>query len=252
MFTFSQFIYLFEAKLEDIKRGIANRHKAETGEDINPDELHDVVTKAKKIPGVDLTKSSYRELKDKVDPGIKEIYHDHRTEVTINHVTRKDTCTREYGHGVTNWCVSATGKGNLFDDYGKGGKRFFTVHHENPNTGEEYILGMHEHEKGTIRDSRNNEAYSTTDIHPDVLKAMAKTPELAKINIMSNNPHFKPTEEQFSQNIDAALDSKNPETVKKAVHHPNASIDKLKEISEKHPVSKVRIQAKIALEKRKG
>ena len=181
MLTFKQYITLLEAKLDDIKRGIANRHKAETGEDIPPDELHDVVTKAKKIPGVDLTKSSYRELKDKVNPGIKQIYHDPKTGVTINHVTRKDACTKEYGHGKTNWCVAATGEGNLFDRYGEGGKNFFTVHHKDPDTGKVSIYGIHEHERGIVRNEKNERAVPP----PDVLKAMAKTKELTGINIIS-------------------------------------------------------------------
>jgi len=48
-----------------------------------------VFHKTKEIPDINLTKSSFRELKDKVEPGIKEIYHNSKTGVTINHVTKK-------------------------------------------------------------------------------------------------------------------------------------------------------------------
>jgi hypothetical protein len=182
MKTFKQFIVLLEAKLDDIKRGIANRHKVETGEDVDPDELHDVVTKAKKIPGVNLTKSSFSELKNKVDPGIKQIHHDPKTGVTINHVTRKDACVKGYGHGKTSWCVSATGVGNLFDTYGKIGNssRFFTIHHKNQKTGVENVYGAHEYENA-IRNAKNEDV--TSKVHPDMMKAMAQTPELSKINM---------------------------------------------------------------------
>ena len=238
MLTFNQFIYLFEAKLDEIITGIADRHKKETGEDIPPDELHDVVTKAKKIPGVDLTKSSYRELKDKVDPGIKQIYHDPKTGVTINHVTRKDACTKEYGHGKTNWCVAATGEGNLFDQYGEGGEKFFTVHHKNPDTGEVKIYGMHEHEigmpyypKGSIRDS-GNEDTSINNVHPDVLKAMAKTKELFGINIVTGNPHFKPT----SDDITDAMKHRDGNVARAALsNYPNKITPKHIDMAMKHP-----------------
>ena len=214
MMTFKQFIVLLEAKLDDIERGIANRHKVETGEDVDPDELHRVVTKAKEIPGVDLTKSSFSDLRNKVDPGIKQIYHDPKAGVTINHVTRKDTCVKGYGHGKTSWCVSATGKDNLFNTYRKGG-RFFTIHHKDPETGEENVYGAHEHEYGAIRNAKNEDV--TNEVHPDILKAMGKTPELSRINILNKNPHISP------DHITQALDDEDAYVRRAAISHPNAT-----------------------------
>jgi len=217
MKTFKQFIVLLEAKLDDIKRGIAKRHEAETGEVVNPDELHRVVTKAMKIPGVDLTKNSFSELRNKIDPGVKQIYHVPKAGVTINHVTRKDACVKGYGHGKTSWCVSTTGEKNLFDHYGEEDERFFTIHHKNPETGVESVYGAHEHENGIIRDAKNEDV--TSKVHPDILKAMAQTPELGKINVRNKNLYTTP------KDISDALRSKSYPLRFAAISHPNANGD---------------------------
>lgn len=205
MLSFSQFTQLNEATLDDIKRGIANRHKQETGHEPDPAELHDVVTKAKKIPGLDIGKHSFNELKDKVDPGIKLIHHNPDTGVSIHEVTRKDACVKGYGHGKTNWCVAATGEGNEFEKYGQGGKRFFTIHEKDPITKVERVYGVHEHEKGVIRGNRNNPI--TKEAHPNILKAMAQTPQMKKVNLMMNNPLSRFSKKDLSH----ALEDSNPD-----------------------------------------
>ena len=130
-------------------------------------------------------------------------------------VTKKDSCVKGYGHGKTNWCVSATGRGNLFNEYGKYGKKFFTIHHKDPKTGKENVYGAHEDEGGVIRDKNNDDVMDK--VHPDVWKAMSKTPELSNINLMSKNPHTTP------EHITKALDHEDVNVRYSAIQHPNVT-----------------------------
>jgi hypothetical protein len=156
---------------------------------------------------LDSMEASVAKLKAKkaAKEDVKILHHDPKTGVTIKHVRTKEACQKGYGGGKTNWCTAASGSGNLFDSYGKSGKKMITIHHG------ETVYGVHEHEGGVIRDVENNEvSHQQRDsnnkrgpqqIHPDISKAMAKTPELTKINLVSENPHFEPTQEH----IDAAM-----------------------------------------------
>lgn len=147
-----------------------------------------------------------RELKQDTET----LHNDPEKNIQINHVKTRQACETGYGGGKTNWCVAAGGKGNRFDAYGKKGDKMFTVHHGDK------VYGMHEHELGTIRDSKNNEI-DADDMHPDVLKAMAKVPEMSKINVMSRNPHTS------AEHLDKALNDKDLEIRHKAISHPNVT-----------------------------
>ena len=206
MLSFRQFIYLTEAKARDIIRGIVDRHIDKRKKDITDEDRKPHIERA--------TKAYNEALKHKVNPSgfktideleqataqvkkskeqkqasksdIQTIHHDPKTGVTIKQVNTKDACIKEYGGGKTNWCVAATGEGNLYDRYGEGGKKFFTIHH-NGN-----VYGAHEYEKGIIRNTENKSVKP-----PDVVyKEMANTPKLSKINILSQNPHT--TEEHIT------------------------------------------------------
>ena len=143
----------------------------------------------------------------------------------IKHIKTRESCETGYGGGKTNWCVAAGGKGNRFDAYGKKGNKMFTVHHGDK------VYGMHEHELGTIRDSKNNEV-DTHDMHPDVLKAMAKVPEMSRINVMSRNPHTSEEhitkalndKEPTIREIAISHDKVTPEHITKALNDPNSEI----------------------------
>jgi len=160
--------------------------------------------------------------------------------VTIKHVRTKEACQKGYGGGKTNWCTAASGSGNLFDSYGESGKKMITIHHG------ETVYGVHEHEGGTIRDAENNAvSHQQRDsnnkrgpqqIHPDISKAMAKTPELTKTNLVSENPHFEPTQEHIDSAMkdpdgSAAIsmlssykDHIKPHHIDAAMKHPNAYV----------------------------
>jgi len=173
---------------------------------------------------LDSMEASVAKLKAKkaAKEDVEILHHDPKTGVTIKHVRTKEACQKGYGGGKTNWCTAASGSGNLFNSYGESGKKMITIHHKlnyNAETGEhsgETVHGVHEHEGGTIRDAENNEndhqrgdlrqARRSRQIHPDISKAMAKTPELTKTNLVSKNPHFEPTHEH----IDSAM--KDPDS----------------------------------------
>jgi hypothetical protein len=223
MLPFRQFIVLFEAKLDDIKKGIATRHKAETGEDIDPAELHDVVSKAKKIPGVDLSKSSFRELKTKVDPGIKQLHHNSKTGVTINEVTKKNSCVKNYGHGKTNWCVAATGRGNTFDAYAKGGKRLITIHHN----GDMYAYHQVE---GSIRNSQNDETLLPTEVEKELSSIHGKHPLIDELNDTNNLHHLTQNEKGKSLNPKVqilAMQHKDPTVAHKVIDNMGSKLSPL-------------------------
>ena len=147
-----------------------------------------------------------RELKQDTET----LHNDPEKNIQIKHIKTRESCETGYGGGKTNWCVAAGGKGNRFDAYGKKGNKMFTVHHGDK------VYGMHEHELGTIRDSKNNEV-DTHDMHPDVLKAMAKVPEMSRINVMSRNPHTS------EEHITKALNDKDLEIRHDAISHPNVT-----------------------------
>jgi hypothetical protein len=212
MLSFKEFLkkteFLLESKLDEIKTSIARRHKEETGEEPDPAELHDVVMKAKGT-GVNLSKATFNELKDKVSPGVRVLHHNPKTGVTIREYTKKKDVVRDCGHGKTNWCVAVTGKNNQFEQYSKKGhNRFFTVHHRPPDsppdrpTGilgrlfrgrvsrpSDTLLGIHEYEGGTIRDINDKEV-PVHEVHPDVLRAMSETEGMERSNLQTKNPHF--------------------------------------------------------------
>ena len=236
MLTFRQFINLFEAKLSDIIKGHVNKGHA-------PEEVNDVISRAqaanKKGAKIDIS-SPFPHVKNAVEQheqkqasksDIQTIHHDPKTGVTIKQVNTKDACIKGYGGGKTNWCVAATGEGNLYDDYGKGGKRFFTIHHKNPETGEENVYGAHEHEDGTIRNTKNKSVKPPDDVY----KAMAETPALSKINILSQNPHV--TEEHITN----VLEKHNDDTaaITALVEHKRKRKPHHIDMAMKHPDGKV-------------
>jgi len=203
---------------------------------------------------LDSMESSVAKLKAKkaAKEDVKILHHDPKTGVTIKHVRTKEACQKGYGGGKTNWCTAASGTGNLFDSYGESGKKMITIHRKlnyDAETGEhsgETVHGVHEHEGGTIRDVENNEtehqygdlrhARGPQQIHPDISKAMAKTPELAKTNLVSGNPHFEPTHEHIDSAMKdsdghaavAALtnykDKITPDHITAALKHPNSNV----------------------------
>ena len=198
MLTLKEFLkktdFLLESKLDEIKKGIARRHKEETGEEPDPAVVHDVVMKAKGS-GVDLSNATLNQLKDKVSPGVRVLHHNPKTGVTIREYTKKKDVIEDHGHGKTKWCIAATGKNNPFEQYAKNGDRFFTVHHRPPGILRRLIrrshslLGIHEYEGGTIRDINDKEV-PVKRVHPDVLRAMSETPGMENSNLQTKNPHF--------------------------------------------------------------
>jgi hypothetical protein len=209
MLTFKQFINLFEAKIDNIIKGHVN--KGHAPEEVNRviDRAHAANRKGARIdiskPFLDVKKSvEEHEQKQASKSDIQTIHHNPKTGVTIKQVNTKDACIKGYGHGETNWCVASTGKGNLFDSYGKDGKRFFTIHHEDSETGKKTVYGIHERES-VIRDV-HNKSVNVETMHPDILHAMAKTPQLSEINVLTNNPHT--TEEHITNVLENHNDDK--------------------------------------------
>lgn len=209
MLSFRQFINLFEAKVSDIIKGHVNKGHP-------PEEVNDVITRAqaanKKGAKIDIS-SSFPHVKNAVEEheqkqasksDIQTIHHDPKTGVTIKQVNTKSACIKGYGHGKTNWCVAATGEGNDFERYGKRGKRFFTIHHVDTKTGKETVYGAHEHES-VIRDV-DNKSVNVETMHPHILHAMAKTPQLSEINVLTHNPHT--TEEHITNVLEKHNDDK--------------------------------------------
>ena len=234
MLSFRQFIYLTEAKAQDIIRGIVNRHIGKsdiTDEDrqphierataaynealkhkVNPsgfktiDELEQATAQVKQA----------KEQKQALESDIQTIHHDPKTGVTIKQVNSKEACIKGYGGGKTNWCVAATGSGNVFKHYKEGGNRMFTIHHKNPETGEEKVYGMHEIELGDIRDNKDK-VVKHEHVHPDIWKAMANTPEMHTISSLANNPHHSRTEKEKKE----AQEHVNKVLNKRITDYPN-------------------------------
>ena len=242
MFTFRQFINLFEAKLDDIIKGHVNKGHA-------PDVVNNFITRAqtakKQGAKIDIG-ASFDRLKKSVEEheqkqasrsDIQTIHHDPKTGVTIKQVNTKDACIKGYGGGKTKWCVSASGKGNLFNDYGKKGEKFFTIHHKNPETGEENVYGAHEHES-VIRDV-HNKSVNVETMHPHILHAMAKTPQLSEINVLTHNPH---TTEEHITNV---LEKHNDDTAAKIAleQHKRKITQKHMNMAMVHPYGSVAITA---------
>lgn len=249
MLTFKQFIQLLEAKIDDIKRMHVKRGHV-------PEVVDDIINRAKKF-GVNISQPlenvkkdvEEREKKQSSKSDVDTIHDDPKTGVSIQRVNTHSACEKRYGEGQakTKWCVAMGGKPgkDFWNEYSADNKKFYTIHHGDK------VYGMHEHENGTIRDADNKEV-DPSDIHPDVHKAMAKVPELTRLNIVSGNPYFEPSEEQFSQNVDHALKSSVQSIRKKAVSHPYASTEGLSHVAENDKVRGIRLQARIALEKRQG
>ena len=236
MLTFTQFINLFEAKLSDIKR-----MHVKSGN--SPDVVDDVITRAQTankqgakinigmpFPHVKNAVEQH-EQKQASKSDIQTIHHNPKTGVTIKQVNTKDACIKGYGGGKTNWCVAATGEGNLYKKYGEGGKRFFTIHHKNK------VYGAHEHEDGTIRDKTNKSVKPPDDVY----KAMAKTPELSKINIMSQNPHFTVTEDHITNALKDHTNSRVAEAALK--EHPNKIKSHHIDLALQNPSDRVALRA---------
>ena len=234
--TFTQFINLFEDKLSDIKR-----MHVKSGN--SPDVVDDVITRAQTankqgakinigmpFPHVKNAVEQH-EQKQASKSDIQTIHHNPKTGVTIKQVNTKDACIKGYGGGKTNWCVAATGEGNLYKKYGEGGKRFFTIHHKNK------VYGAHEHEDGTIRDKTNKSVKPPDDVY----KAMAKTPELSKINIMSQNPHFTVTEDHITNALKDHTNSRVAEAALK--EHPNKIKSHHIDLALQNPSDRVALRA---------
>ena len=221
MLTFTQFINLFEAKLSDIKR-----MHVKSGN--SPDVVDDVITRAQtaKKQGAKINIGMpFNHVKNAVEQheqkqasksDIQTIHHDPKTGVTIKQVNTKDACIKGYGGGKTNWCVAATGSGNVFNHYKEGGNRMFTIHHKNPETGEEKVYGMHEIELGDIRDNKDK-VVKHEHVHPDIWKAMANTPEMHTISSLANNPHHSRTEKEKKE----AQEHVNKVLNKRITDYPN-------------------------------
>ena len=164
-----------------------------------------------KYKSIDEIRSALNPLQQKREAkqDVKVLYNDPKENIQIKHVRTRQACEAGYGGGKTSWCVAASGGGNLFDSYGEGGKKMFTIHHGDK------VYGIHEHEDGAIRDEKNEDVKN--DMHPAIWKAMAKVPELAKVNIMSGNPHVAP------EHISKALGDENAYVRYAAIEHPNAT-----------------------------
>lgn len=136
--------------------------------------------------------------KQEAKNAIDTLYDDGDTQV--KEVKSKDACIKNYGGGKTNWCVAATGPDNMFDVYKHMNddededktNRMFTVHHG------KNVYAYHEGEQ-TFRNAKN-QAVPGKMLPPEVQSAFAKVndPDVMKANLISRNPAFVPSEEQFA------------------------------------------------------
>ncbi len=240
MKTFKHFLQLSEASLSDIKRMHINRGHS-------PDEVEDVITRANQAKkngaqinlGADFKQVKAavetHEQKQQQKSDIDVIHHDPQTGVTIKRVNTKDACVKTYGHGrqySTKWCVAANSKENAFDEYGKSGDQFFSVHHKDPKSGKETVYGIHEAELGTIRDTEDNKV-PIKNIHPHILKALATPKETKNVSIVAGNPY---------QHSGVANKQEEHEILGKVINrkineypHVNDDLDFVAQIIHEHP-----------------
>ena len=243
MLTFKQYLYLTEAKAKDVLAKYPHLSHLDpkyvsaygmhlgkiTSPNDDPTKIKSVVEAFHKdknslpVDKRDITKyKSIGEISSALKPlqqkreskqATETLYSDPKTGVEIKHVKTRQACEAGYGGGKTSWCVAASGGGNLFDSYGKGGKKMFTVHHKGK------VYGIHEHENGAIRDEQNRDVRES--LHPDIWKAMSKVPELSKVNLMSGNPHIT------SEHIEKALEHDDPDVRRAAASHPHITSEQL-------------------------
>lgn len=155
---------------------------------------------------------------------IKILHDDPENNIQIKQINTRQACEKNYGGGKTSWCVAASGQGNLFDQYGESGDKMFTIHHNNN------VYGIHEYEDGAIRNEQNNNV--THSMPNEVLKSMAKVPELTQTNLIIGNKHFKPNPKDINNFVNhsnfSTIFNNNakrlkPEHIDQIINNPNLS-----------------------------